>query len=133
MVRLESDTAGQQLLVVHESGRRWVDVLRSAFAGAARIETRHSVHADDTLASLRGRRFATLLLELGQPPLESLELLQRVHELACDTAPIVVARSDQEDLELFAREFGARAFLREPLTLNWPGPSPASFLGCKGD
>jgi DNA-binding response OmpR family regulator len=105
----------QHVLAVHESGRRWADILRGGVLGS-QIQVRHSVGVRDTLAVVRAESRCTLVLELGRQPLQSLALLEQVAAMGNDYVVIVVARSDQGDFELPARELGATAFIREPLS-----------------
>jgi DNA-binding NtrC family response regulator len=116
MFHLESDSyEPPHPLILHEMGRRWFDALRG-HATRSRVQIRHSAGIHDTLAVVCSERRSTLLIELGRQALESLDLLERVSGFSNEVVSIVVASSDQADLEVPARELGASAFLREPLT-----------------
>jgi FixJ family two-component response regulator len=115
MASFADDTDLEHPLIIHELGRRWIDALRS-HTMRLRIQVRHSAGVQDTLRIARAARRGTLVVELGQDPLASLDLLERVAGLSLEIATLVVARSDQDYLEVPAREMGAIAFLKEPLT-----------------
>jgi DNA-binding response OmpR family regulator len=72
---------------------------------------------------------STLVIELGKQPLNSLDIVERVRSFSQGTAIIVVARSDQGYLEMPARELGAIAFVREPLTGSELARTVRSILG----
>src|SRR5262245_8363353 len=109
------DHALEHMIIVHELGRRWVDALRG-HPTTSRIRIRHSASVVDTLAMTSTAHRMTLLVDLGHDPLESLDLLERVGRGCQEVVMIVVARSEQDHLELAARELGAIAFLREPIS-----------------
>lgn len=102
-------------VVVHESGRRWSDSLSGSVLGPT-IKLRHSVTAPETLEIVRHDLWCTLIVELGSNPLTGLELLAQVQSLPNRIVSVVIMRTDQTPLELFAREFGAVAALYEPIT-----------------
>jgi DNA-binding NarL/FixJ family response regulator len=116
MIGWDADSADRQhLLIVHETGRRWIDMLRGSSIETA-CSVRHCASIQDTLASAWAAPCSTLLIELGRRSAESLDLLEQLSGLAKELTAIVLARSDQAGLELAARELGASVFLREPLT-----------------
>jgi DNA-binding response OmpR family regulator len=115
----------QHVLVVHEpAGRRWFDALRG-LAAQFQSRIRHTVAIADTLSSVRAEKRCTILIDIGRNPLESLDVLEQACRLGPDVVAIVVAQSDQADLELCSRELGACAYLVEPLT----GPELAEVVG----
>ena len=103
-------------LLVHEAGRRWIDGVRNRLARLP-VRVRHSAVARDSLEIARHERRCMVLAELGLRPLDTLELLAGIDRLGRELTVIVVARSDQADLEIPARELGAAVFLTEPLTV----------------
>jgi DNA-binding NtrC family response regulator len=104
-------------LVVHEAGRRWIDGMRSRLAGLP-MQVRHSASARDTLAIASQAQRCVVLAELGRHPIETLDLLEQLDGLGRGLTVIVVARSDQSELEIPSRELGAAAFLTEPMTVT---------------
>ena len=105
---------GLAQLIVHESGRRWIDHIRSRMAAAVRV--RHSTTVPESLRLLRGERETLLVVELGQQPLAALELIEQANAADSEVTVLVLADSSQRGLELSARELGAVEFIVEPIT-----------------
>ena|SRR2546425_4636784 len=101
-------------VVVHESGRRWIDHVRARMR-ALPVQVRHSTSTLDCLELVRGRRRTLLLLEFGAQPLTGLELLDQVRSLDPEGTVLVVGRPVAAPVELLTRELGAVAFIREPV------------------
>ena len=112
----DEDSEAWPNLVVHEAGRRWIEGVRSHLARLP-VRVRHSAVARDTLEIVRQERRCIVLAELGRRPLDTLELLEQIDRLGRELLVIVVARSDQANLEIPARELGEAAFVTEPLTV----------------
>ena len=112
----EENSENWPQLVVHEAGRRWIDGLRSRLARLP-VRVRHSASARDALEIVRREQRCIVLLELGRRPLDTLDLLEQIGGLPHELTVIVLARSDQADLEIPTRELGAAAFFTEPLTV----------------
>jgi DNA-binding response OmpR family regulator len=102
-------------VVVYELGRRWVDSLGNGALGPEML-LRHTASVPATLEALRAEPFSTLIVELGPAPLEAIELLAQIERLPNRVVPIAVARSDQSDFGIAARELGAVMVLYEPIT-----------------
>jgi DNA-binding response OmpR family regulator len=105
----------RHVVLVHEAGRRWIDALRGHADGMP-IQVRHSTSVQDSLGIARSEPLSAMVVELGQRPLESLQLLETIGCYHSSVVLIVLASSKQRDLALPARELGATAVLHEPLT-----------------
>lgn len=112
----EANSENWPQILVHEAGRRWIEGVRSRLARLP-VRVRHSAVARDTLEIARHERRCIVLAELGRRPLDTLDLLEQIDRLGRELMVIVVARSDQANLEIPAREMGAAVFLTEPLTV----------------
>jgi len=103
-------------LLVHEAGRRWIEGVRSRLARLP-VRVHHSAVARETLGIAQHERRCIVLAELGRRPLDTLDLLEQIDRMGRELSVIVVARANQADLEIPARELGAAAFLTEPMTV----------------
>ena len=104
-------------LVVHESGRRWIDHVRARMRTLP-VQVRHSTSTQDCLELIRGQRRTLMLVELGERPLTELKLLDRVRGLDPEAAVLVVSRPVPAPVEMLTRELGAVEFIREPVAPN---------------
>ena len=102
-------------VIVHESGRRWVEHVRARLHGQP-VRVSHTATSQDCVTQVSGEGPAVLVAELGPRPAATLELVDRAVTVKSDLTVVVVARADQESLELPARELGAIEFLLEPIT-----------------
>jgi two-component system KDP operon response regulator KdpE len=73
--------------------------------------------AGEALAALQGQRFDVVLLDLGLPDRDGLELIREIRQLT--SAPIVVLSSrDQEAAKVSALDLGADDYLTKPFGIE---------------
>jgi DNA-binding response OmpR family regulator len=109
-----TDDATAMRVIVHESGRRWVEHVRARLHGRA-VRVLHTATDADCLKQTAGEGAAVLIAELGARPVTTLELIDRAVGQNSDLAVVAVAAADQSSLDLAAREMGAMEFVVEPI------------------
>jgi FixJ family two-component response regulator len=110
------------------------DAVRSGLAKllqSAGLDPRPYGCAEDFLSAVRNQRGACVLLDITMPRVTGLQLQTQLKELQIDLPVITVSARDDEDTRYWARQLGARMFLRKPVdaqalldAISWVTASP---------
>jgi FixJ family two-component response regulator len=110
------------------------DAVRSGLAKllqSAGLDPRPYECAEDFLGAVRNLRGACILLDITMPRVTGLQLQTQLKERQIDLPVITVSARDDEDTRYWARQLGARMFLRKPVdaqalldAISWVTASP---------
>lgn len=94
------------------------DAVRSGLAKllqSAGLDPRPYERAEDFLMAVRNLHGACILLDITMPRVTGLQLQKRLKEGHIDLPVITVSARDDDETRYWARQLGARMFLRKPV------------------
>lgn len=94
------------------------DAVRNGFARLIRsagLDARPFGSAHEFLAGVRDQPLACILLDISLPQLTGLQIQQELNQRGIQLPVITISAREDDETRLWARDLGAKLFLRKPV------------------